>query len=143
MKIRFLFLAGIVWTAFQFENARGVLPPARPSLPNFDRRNAAAVAPAPDANAQQAEAVLKSRVRGLNILRDRILGTPRLVTAARGFLTGPGGGGKALVTAPVSASAKDPRAIIKDFLDEHAALFGHNADVLATAAIRRDYVTPH
>src|SRR5256885_2342027 len=143
MKIRFLFLTGIVWAACQIENARGVLPPARPSLPNFDRRNAATVAPAPDANAQRAEAVLKSRVPDLNILRDRSLGNPRLVPAARGFLTGPGGPGEAVATAPVSASAKDPRAIIKDFLDEHAALFGHNSDVLTTATIRRDYVTPH
>ena len=144
MKIRMLIVTGIGLIAFHLPNAWGVLPPKQAALPNFDKRNVTAQAVSPDAGQQEAEALLKNRVPGLQITRDRILGTPRLITAVDGFLSGPGGRGKALqVSAGFAAPANDSQATIKAFLNEHAAVFGHNADALASARVKRDYVTAH
>jgi len=38
--------------------------------------------------------------------------------------------------------ARDPIVDFKDFLDEHAACFGHGAGVLEGARLRRDAATP-
>ena len=39
--------------------------------------------------------------------------------------------------------ASDPHRPIKAFLNEHAQLFGHGAEALDNARVKRDYVTPH
>src|SRR5439155_14782333 len=137
MNIRFFIAANVGLIFFQLTEAWGFLPPGRSPLPNFDKRQVASVTARPDAGAQQAEAALKARIPELRVSRDAILGTPRLVSTSHGFLTGPGGSGIGF------ASAIDPHAPIKNFLNEHAALFGHNADVLAAATVKRDYTTAH
>src|SRR5205807_3032460 len=75
-----------------------VLPAANPSLPNIDKRRQAMplAVPAPDAARAKAKAVLESRVPELKISTDKVLGTPRLLSARRGYLTGPNGQGGAL-----------------------------------------------
>jgi hypothetical protein len=143
MKIRF-WVPTILWiVAVYSPNVWGILPPNRTTLPNYDKRLTAAPAAA-DASQQQAESVLRARVKDVRISRDAILGTPKLVAASRGFLTGPGASGRALSSSPgIAAVAADPYAPIKSFLNEHSALFGHDARVLAEARIKRDYVTSH
>lgn len=123
---------------------RAQLPPQRASLANYDKRNADSGTVAVTPTQLAAESALKASVPGLRLSRDKVLGTPRLVAASEGFLSGPGGQGKAL-SLPVGRAvvAIDPNAPIKNFLNEHAALFGHNAGVLATARVMRDYVTAH
>src|SRR5207248_3420041 len=84
------------------------------------------------------------RVPELKITSDKVLGTPRLISARRGFLTGAQGQGGA-VTEPFLQAfpAADPHRVIKAFLNEHSALFGHDASALASANVSRDYVTKH
>ena len=94
MKTAF-FKAGYLALAFScVSQTWAVLPPANQPLPNFDKRTqvarpAVTVAEPAKANAR---AVLQSRVPGLKLSTDAVLGTPRMLTARRGFLTGPEGG---------------------------------------------------
>ena len=39
--------------------------------------------------------------------------------------------------------ADDPNRVAKSFVNEHAALFGHDASALERAAVKRDYVAAH
>ena len=81
---------------------------------------------------------------GITITRDRILGTPHMIVGTRGFLTGPGGTGLAVSAASLAAfPAADEQRVIKAFLNEHSQLFGHDAGVLTSARVQRDYITPH
>src|SRR5205814_6556233 len=108
------------------------------------KRNATASAATATPIQLDAEAALKASMPDLHVSLDKVLGTPRLVAASRGFLTGPGGRSLGLSSRlGLAVAATDPNAPIKNFLNEHAALFGHNASVLATARIKRDYVTTH
>src|SRR6266496_1967452 len=91
---RIAITAGLI--ALGLANAWAVVPPAQPSLPNIDKRTALTAAAQPNAVAQQAETALRARVPDLLLSRDRLLGTPRWVSASHGFLSGPGGAGKAL-----------------------------------------------
>jgi len=146
MKIRFLIIASLGLVFGQSPDASGFISPAKPALPNYDKRaeatSVAAVAASPEQ--ERAAALLKSRVPNLRISKDQILGTPRLVSASRGFLTGPNGEGKGLGRAYLEAlPADEPHRVIKAFLNEHSALFGHDADALASAKVKRDYVTKH
>lgn len=146
MKTAF-FKAGSIALAFScLSQTWAVLPPANQPLPNFDKRKqvarpAVTVADPAKANAR---AVLQSRVPGLKLSTDGVLGTPRLLTARRGFLTGPDGQGGAISQPFLSGvNATDPHRVIKAFLNEHSALFGHDASALASATLSRDYVTAH
>jgi hypothetical protein len=127
----------------------GFGPSANPSLPNYDKRAAAPAArqaaPAStNALPDPTAALLNSRVPGVRIRRDDILGMPRQITAARGFLTGPEGRGLAVSDAHLDAlPADDPHLVIKAFLNEHSALVGHDASLLTSAQVQRDYVTGH
>ncbi len=142
------FLRGVCFAgALAFVSASiAVLAPANQPLPNFDKRKQVArpaltVADPAKANAR---AILQSRVADLKISTDSVLGTPRLLTARRGFLTGPHGQGGAISQSSLDAvSASDPHRVIKAFLNEHAALFGHDASALDSASLARDYVTDH
>ncbi len=149
MKARFLIVPGSALMALISVCVQAYRLPNQGALPNFDKRTVATntttaqTSFAPSA-VQQAVAMLQSRVPGIKIDRDRILDSPRRIAAPRGFLTGPGGRGKALSDAAVDAvSSDDPHRVIKAFLNEHAAVFGHNSDVLTQARIKRDYVTAH
>jgi len=138
---RIAITAGLI--ALGLANAWAVVPPAQPSLPNIDKRTALTAAAQPNAVAQQAETALRARVPDLLLSRDRLLGTPRWVSASHGFLSGPGGAGKALAASPGFASPNNPQVPIRNFLNEHAALFGHDATVLDAARITRDFTTAH
>jgi Zn-dependent metalloprotease len=39
--------------------------------------------------------------------------------------------------------ANDPHRVIKAFLNEHSALFGHDSSILVSAKVERDYVTEY
>ena len=140
----------------------GLLLAARPTvfaaehehetLPNLDQRleipraNAAfRAAAAPQARAD-AEGLLRSRLPELELERHEIVGSPKWVSARDGFLTGRNGVGRgagANFTAAAGLRADDPHRVAKSFVNEHAALFGHDASALDRAAVKRDYVTAH
>ncbi len=123
------------------------------ALPNVDRRleplRAAALfqpAAAPKARVD-AENVLRSRLPGLETERHEITRSPQWVSARDGFLTGPNGVGRGaepgFVAAGAGFAAADPHRVAKSFVNEHAALFGHDAAVLERAEVKRDYMTAH
>ena len=148
MKIRFLTVTCLGLVFCQSSGVWGQVATARPPLPNYDKR---ATAPAPlaanvstNAQQEQAAAALKARVPSARVTKDRLLGTPSLVGATRGFLTGPEGSGGAVSRAFLEAvPPDDPHRVIKAFLNEHSALFGHDAGALKSARVQRDYVTEH
>ena len=146
MKTRFLMVAGLGLVFCQLPGASGAVSPAKLALPNYDKRTQTPLATQLAASPQQkqAAALLKNRVPGLNLSEDKILGTPRLVSTARGFLTGPGGEGKGLGRAHLEPlPASEPHRVLKAFLNEHSALFGLDAAALKSARLKRDYVTKH
>jgi hypothetical protein len=80
----------------------------------------------------------------LNVERDALLQTPRQIASTSGFLSGPNGEGKAI--SPVRARAlraEDRHRPIKAFLNEHAAVFGHGAELIEAAKPRRESVSRH
>lgn len=93
----------------------------------------------------RAYGALQQRVPTVNVDLDQITGSPRLVTAGHSaFLTGPAGKGAAISPSTLNAfPPTDPHRVIKAFVAEHADLFGHGADALAEALVRRDYVDRH
>ena len=120
--------------------------PAHEQLPNYDVREQtlAVGARAQTPARQNAEASLRSKVPALLLSTDNVLGTPRFVSARKGFLTGAQGEGKGLSADALAAvPASDPYRVIKAFINEHSALFGHDASALDSAKINRDYVTAH
>jgi uncharacterized repeat protein (TIGR01451 family) len=120
-------------------------PPAQPGLPDFDRRQAKAAKEFRAAGEQrQAAALLAQAVPGLRVSFDEVVGSPRWVWAPEGFLSGPGGKGGAIGAAALAAfPANDPHRAVKAFLEQHAALFGHGAQVLSAAKLKREYTTAH
>src|SRR2546425_956704 len=139
-----------VWAAvliptagFLFPEARAFKEPAHETPANFDRRQPRAN-PAPSPERAAALAQLRERLPQLQIDFDEIRGTPKRIAAADGFLSGANGQGRALASRPVGAPPdRDPHAPIKAFLNEHAALFGHGAEALSTARLKREFVTAH
>ena len=47
------------------------------------------------------------------------------------------------MAAAAGLRADDPHRVTKSFVNEHAALFGHDATALERAAVKRDYTTAH
>lgn len=102
----------------------------RESLPNFDKRSPEA---APAEPHRAAAVRLRERLPAVRVEFDRITGSPRRVTAERGFLTGPA----------QPADPNEPHREVKAFLRDQAELFGHGAEALEGARVIRDSVTPH
>lgn len=100
--------------------------PATAPLPDFDQRPPAP-APAPAAPAD------------LNVSRDPITGAPKFVTATKGFLTAPENSAPAAAGKTAAIVSADPHRVLKNFLNEHTALYGHGAEVLAAATVTRDF----
>lgn len=126
--------------------SRAFQSPEQRPLPNYDKRKESTVAAAALANPQQAAAVsqLDSRLNGLRLSRHAQLGTPRFLSARRGFLTGSGGVGKGLSQSSVDAvAANDPHRIVKAFVNEHSPLFTHDSTLLDDATVKVDGVTAH
>ena len=136
-------LAGLAFSVLFLGNAFAILPPGRPELPNFDKRSggAAAVA-AGERRAPMAQ--LSAQIHGARIDFDEVVGTPKWIASTESYLSGPGGNGKG-ISAGMRARfpANDPYRTLKAFLAEHSALFGHGPEVLETARIKREFVTPH
>jgi hypothetical protein len=155
MKTRFIpaALVGglwLGWTALAFR------PPAQSPLPNFDKRTAAPAGgpalqaiPTPDrfdfTPAQRASvSILKNRVPGVRIEPAPFTRAPRLIAAEQGFLTGPGGVGRAVSAEALQAiPAGDPHRVVKAFIREHQILFGHGPEALDRAAVYREFTGAH
>ena len=131
-------------------------PHEHDALPNLDRRlerlaaaNAAAPAmrAASRAERAEAEATLRSRLPDLQLERHEVTRSPKWVSARDGFLTGRNGAGRGaganIAAAAAGLRADDPNRVAKSFVNEHAALFGHDASALERAGVKRDYVTGH
>ena len=130
-------IAGII------PGARGVGNSHREALPNLDKREKARLRAEVSPEATQAEANLKARVPGLKISRDGMLGTPRWVSSSRGFLTEAGGAGKGGSHQSLQAfPPDDPHRVVKAFVNEHPAVFGHDASLLSASRVSRDSVSP-
>src|ERR1051326_889427 len=135
----FVFAAGNVF----IPTVHAFKAPSQVSPADVDARKipaAAALSPARIA----AISELRARVPGLKIDFDELRDTPKWIACPNGFLSGPGG--EAGGISPQSARAfpaNDPHRPIKTFLNEHSALFGHGAEVLDSARVKRDYTTAH
>ena len=116
--------------------------PTRGVLPNLDKRQQNRPA-LPDGK-QQALAALRARVSGLQAEIDPVLNSPTFISSTKGFLTGPNGaGGGVSANAARAFPDNDPHRAVKAFLNEHAPIFGHGAEVLNDANITRDFVSAH
>jgi len=122
-----------------------VRPKHRPDLPNFDTRESSPAPKEADAAQQQAGlAHIKGQLPSAVVDFDERLSTPRFVRSRDGFLTGPNGQGRTVSAKSMQGIAPgDPHAAIKGFLTEHNELFGHGAEVLDSARVKRDYVDAH
>jgi uncharacterized repeat protein (TIGR01451 family) len=110
-------------------------------LPDFDQRAAKAVRVEPAQ--QQAKELLASRVAGLRVEWDRLLASPRWVYSRHGLLGGLNGRGAVSAAALRLFSPGDTNRVLKAFVREHAALFGHGDEVLESALLKRSFVTAH
>lgn len=136
-----LFLIGLTLSGCSVPS---LVQPRQLALPDFDVR----VGRAPQDSGlgvgqQAAMATLARRVPTLAADLDPIVGVPRWVRSAEGYLLG--GEAEAEVD-PVRRADEleaDPHRVLKRFLNEHAALYGHDARALAEARLEQDYVTPH
>ncbi len=147
MKTRYMMgvMAGLV--ICQLPMALAFQPPAagHEPLPNYDKRKTAAsstVAARPEQ--RQAAAALKATTPRLVLDRDARTGTPRWLAAGRGFLTGPVGSNRGLSRTALNAvSVNDPHRVIKAYVNENSALFGHDASLLDDAQLKIDTLTAH
>jgi uncharacterized repeat protein (TIGR01451 family) len=119
-------------------------PTHREDIPNFDRRTGAAPGAAELAQRQTGQAHLRALLPTAAVDFDGLVQSPKFVRARGGFLTGPNGEGRAVTARALQAvRADDPYRAVVGFLNEHAALFGHDAAALADAKINREGVTAH
>jgi len=113
------------------------------SLPNLDARQV----PGKTARVSEPQRLELARLRSvlprIKVDFDPLLGSPRMVAGASGFLTGPSGSGKAVSAGAAARFAAELNAPTKAFLDEHRALFGFGPEALASARVKREYVTEH
>lgn len=121
--------------------ATAFVPPGHAhELPDIDKRREAPATPLPPAKAAAASK-LRGQVRGLRVEHDSLLQSPRHVSSPRSFLSGPDGEGVAIAAAAARAlPANDRHRAIKAFLNEHAPLFGHGAEAIGQARLKRDVV---
>ncbi len=113
------------------------------SLPNFDTRIQPGSRPPVSEPQREAVARLRLLMPQAKVDFHELIGSPKLVGANSGFLTGPNGTGKAVSPRLAGSLAADPYGPAKAFLQEHRALFGFGAEGLDSARIKREYVTEH
>src|SRR5262245_54423285 len=144
MKYRVLQISCAVLATSVAPSLFAVLPPRHQALPNYDiRENAvsAAALSTPKAPEQTQMEVLRARLPKIQVSRDPIVNTPRHISVRTGFLSGPGGQGGAISSTSLDAiSANDPHRTVKAFLNEQAAVLGHDASVLQSAKVERNSV---
>ena len=125
--------------------ALSVQPPEREALPHFDKRLAEgreANKIAPDKKAALDR--LKKNIPAVEVDHDPILGSPKFVHSPKGFLSGPNGEGKGISnTAARGVPANDRHHAVKAFLNDHAGLFGHGAEAVNKARVKREHVDAH
>src|SRR5262245_22626399 len=137
-----ILLVGLPFLAFPL--GAQVRPTHRPDLPNFDNRTPAAKSAAETAQRNQGKSHLTALLPEAVVDLDPLVGTPKLIRARDGFLSGPNGRGRAVSVAAAQAlPAGDSLLPIKAFLNDHSALFGHGAEILNGARVKRDYVDAH
>lgn len=146
MKTRSSVILCVALTVGAWSAATAHVAPSQPPLPNLDARqsftNATASVRAQTAAASVA--ALSDRVGGVQYQADAPTGGARYLAAQRGFLTGVGGVGKGLSAAALNAvPANDPYRVVKAFVNEQAAVFGHDAAQLNAAQVKMDAVTAH
>src|SRR5262245_52057084 len=142
MKPHHLFIAVLLLVPLA-PRAFGQLKPAQSSLPNFDKRKAGDKAMLAEDKAA-AVVSLHARIAGVKVDFDYITGSPKMISAATGFLSGPNGKGKGISAEAADAFAvDDPHRAVKAFLKEHRSLFGHGPEVLTSAQVKREFVTEH
>lgn len=133
-------LAGFLWFAVSFPLG-AVHEPEHPRLPNLDARIAAKPVTVGQSN---AVVNLRARLPQAAVQFDLLTGSPKLILARDGFLSGKNGLGRGVSAAAVRAFAPgDPLLPTKAFLQEHRGLFGHGPEALGAARITRDYVAKH
>jgi uncharacterized repeat protein (TIGR03803 family) len=98
-------------------------------LPPIDTR--AAAGGRGDDRQQRALAALRAKIPGVDVQFDPITGAPNHIMATGRFLS------------EAKAPAGDGYAPVREFVDEHADLFGHDATALNDSRVMRDDVTPH
>src|SRR5262245_16851191 len=130
--------ASLLWLACIA--APGAQPTER--LPNLDKRrdNVSTARPLPVEKAF-ALAQFKTLLPNARVDWDPLLGTPKFIRAAHGFLLearDPTGLARARVGA-----RPDRHEPVRRFLGRHASVFGHGPEALDAARIRREFVTPH
>jgi len=115
------------------------------SLPNFDsRRQQPGPVTAPTQTQKEARQRLAQMVPKAAVAFEAISGSPKWIAAANDFLTGPGGMGRAVTVLGQRAIAPgDKHRAVKAFLNEHAALFGHDSSALSGAEIIREFDSSH
>ncbi len=114
------------------------------ALPNFDKRLEARAAKTMLTADPKAVARMRAQVPDVQCDVDAITGSPALITARRGFLSGADGKGRSIPAAALAkVPASDRHRAVKAFITEHNALFGHGAEALDEALLERDYVTEH
>lgn len=138
LKLSFRSVLLVGWVVvLSGSEAGAVRPPERAPLPNLDRRVPGVVAARPGRAA--AFAALQERAPGVRVEFHEVLGSPKSVASPHGFLSGPaeeGGRGKAV-------RPGDRHGATRAFLERHRALFGHGAEALDAARLRRDFTTAH
>jgi hypothetical protein len=118
---------------------------AHGSLPNLDKR----VYHAPDdllRSEQRSKGLahLSELAPGARVDFDPVGGSPKWVATANGFLSGANAIGKAISpNAHRRIEATDRHKAVKAFLNEHSALFGHDATALNGARITREFTGAH
>ncbi len=123
--------------------ARAFRPPSNPELPNFDSR-AALEQPPLAAEKTAAVKALAAQASDIGVDFDEHTGTPKWIRSSEGFLSGPGGAGKAIsAKAAATFPIDDPDQPTKAFLQEHADLFGFGPEALTNAHSKREFTAPY
>ena len=87
---------------------------------------------------------LRARVPFVSVDRGALTGGAKWIAAREGFLTGADGRAGAMAGAGNHHIAtNDPHRIVKSFLAEHAAVFGHDHTALDSARLTRDATAAH
>ena len=81
-------------------------------------------------------------MREVRIDADPVTHAPKWIGSTERPLTGPNGDGGAVPARAAGLPANEKHRAVKTFLNEHRALFGHDAAALAGAEIERDDTTP-
>jgi uncharacterized repeat protein (TIGR01451 family) len=139
-KQKLVLVCTLAWLA-SLSAALGILPSQQTPLPNYDKRPGASTGV--QAARGPAIAQLRSRLPAARVSFDRITGSPAWVRATDGFLSGPGGQGRGIAAASLAAvSSTESNRATRAFLSQNAPLFGYGPEILDTARIAQEFVTP-